>query len=146
VARLDPVAQDNPALSMALVVPRAYVQAGDGQTEAAIQSLRKALAAMPRQRDLNYFIGDLSQQAGDVDAAEAAYRIVTESVTFLGTNPIIPLARLKLARLLIDRGDRAGAREQLDALLAQWKDADGEFMALAEAKKLRAQVDGAPGL
>jgi predicted TPR repeat methyltransferase len=121
-------------------VPRAYVQAGDGQIDAAIQALQQVLAASPRLRDLNYFIGDLSEQAGDLDAAEAAYRVVTESVTFLGTNPIIPLARVKLARLLIARGDTAGAQAQLDALLAQWQDADSEFMVLSEVKKLRAQI------
>jgi predicted negative regulator of RcsB-dependent stress response len=65
---------------------------------------------------------------------------VTESVTFIGTNPIIPLSRLRLAKALIKKGDAAGAKTQLDTLLAQWKDADTEFPALVEARKLRSEI------
>ena len=140
LARLGAGAPGDVTLASALVVPRAYVQAHDGQTDAAIASLQAALSAAPRLRDVNYFIADLREHAGDLDGAEAGYRIVANSVTFIGTNPIIPLSRLRLARLLLKRGDQAGAKEQLDALLAQWKDADGDFPALGEARKLRAQI------
>jgi eukaryotic-like serine/threonine-protein kinase len=140
LARLGADMPGNAMLASALLVPRAYLQAKDGQTAAAIASLQAGLAAAPRLRDFNYFIADLREQSGDLDGAAAAYRIVTTSVTFIGTNPIIPLSRLKLAKLLLKRGDRNGAVEQLDALLAQWKDADGDFMVLSEVKKLRAQI------
>jgi tetratricopeptide (TPR) repeat protein len=140
LSRLDAAAQGNAMLTSALVVPRAYVQAQDGQTAAAIASLQAALAAAPRLRDFNYFIGDLREHSGDLDGAAASYRIVTNSVTFIGTNPIIPLSRLRLAKLLFARGDQAGAKEQLDVLLKQWKDADSDFLVLSDAKKLRAQI------
>jgi hypothetical protein len=45
---------------------------------------------------------------------------------------------LKLARLLVKRGDQKDAAVQLDTLLAQWKNAGGEFAALSELTKLRA--------
>ncbi len=59
---------------------------------------------------------------------------------FLGTNPVLPGSRLRLARLLLKKGDSAGAKEQLDVLLAQWKNADTEFPMLTSAKTLRGQI------
>ena len=41
---------------------------------------------------------------------------------------MIPGRPSALARLLIKKGDTAGAQEQLDILLAQWKDADADFV------------------
>ena len=38
---------------------------------------------------------------------------------------------------LIKKGETAGANEQLDILLKQWKDADSEFPLLKEVKALR---------
>jgi eukaryotic-like serine/threonine-protein kinase len=138
--RLVEAAKESPALAPALNIPRAYLQSVDGHPAEAIAALQAVLATTPRLRDLNYFIGDIQERSGDLAGAAASYRIVTGSVTFLGASPIIPWSRLKLARLLVKRGDQKGAAEQLDALLAQWKNADGEFAALSEVKKLRAQI------
>jgi len=138
--RLVEAAKASPGLAPALNVPRAWLQAVDGQPAEAIASLQAVLAATPRLRDLNYFIGAIQEQSGDLDAAAASYRVVTGSVTFLGASPIIPWSRLKLARLLVKKGDQKGAAEQLDALLAQWKNADEEFAALSEVKKMRAGI------
>jgi tetratricopeptide (TPR) repeat protein len=138
--KLPAEAAGDPGIATTLAVPRAFVQAKDGQTAEAIKALQSLLAISPRLRELHYFIGDFKEQAGDADGAIAAYRAVTESVTVIGTNPIIPLARLRLAKALIKKGDSAGAKQQLDTLLAQWKDADTEFPALLEARKLRAEL------
>jgi len=134
----------DPGFAQAFVVPRAFIQARDGKAAEAVAALQGVIAVSPRQRELNYFIGDIQEQAGDLDAAIASFRIVTESVTFIGTNPIIPLSRLRLAKVLIKKGDTAGAKKELDVLLAQWKDADTEFPALVETRKLRNGL-GAPG-
>ena len=138
--KLPAEAARDPGMATTLAVPRAFVQAKDGQTAEAIKALQSLLAISPRLRELHYFIGDFKEQSGDADGAIAAYRAVTESVTVIGTNPIIPLARLRLAKALIKKGDSAGAKQQLDTLLAQWKDADTEFPALLEARKLRGQL------
>jgi tetratricopeptide (TPR) repeat protein len=137
LAKLPPEAASDGTLATPLAVPRAYVQAKDGHAAEALASLQSLMALNPRLRELNYFIGDIKEQSGDTDAAIACYKSVTESLTFLGTNPIIPLSRLRLAKALIKKGDTAGAKAQLDALLTQWKDADTEFPALLEARKLR---------
>jgi tetratricopeptide (TPR) repeat protein len=140
LAKLPPEAATDSMLATALAVPRAYVQAQDGHATEAVASLQSLMAITPRLRELNYFIGDIKEQSGDLAAAIASYKAVTESVTFIGTNPIIPLSRLRLAKALIKKGDAAGAKTQLDTLLAQWKDADTEFPALVEARKLRSEI------
>jgi hypothetical protein len=140
LARMPDEAKNNPGMAPTLTVSRAYLQARDGHPAEAIAALQSVIASTPRLREFNYFIADIREQSGDLDGAVAGYRVVAGSVTFLGTNPIIPLSRLKLARLLIKRGDQNGARDQLDALLKQWKDADSEFPALTEARTLRKQI------
>lgn len=140
LARMPDEAKNNPAMAPTLTVSRAYLQAKDGHAADAIAALQAVIAATPRLREFNYFIADIREQSGDLDGAVAGYRAVAGSMTFLGTNPIIPLSRLRLARLLIKRGDQNGAKEQLDALLTQWKDADSDFPALTEAKALRKQI------
>ena len=121
-----------------LIVARAYVQASEGQTAAALAALQAALVANPRARDMHYFMADIREQTGDIDGAIAGYRAMIDSLTYLGPNPLIPTARLRLAKLLLKKNDSAGAKEHLDVLLKQWKYADTEFPALTEAKALRA--------
>jgi len=123
-----------------LIVARAYVQAKEGKAAAALAALQAMLASNPRARDINYFMADIREQSGDRDGAIAGYRTMVGSLTYLGPNPLIPAARLRLARLLIKKNDAAGASEHLDALLKQWKDADTQFPALTEAKALRAGI------
>jgi tetratricopeptide (TPR) repeat protein len=137
VKRFSAGGSDSP-LGPPLVVARAYVQAQDGQTADAIASLQAMLTTNPRARDLEFFIADLRERSGDADRALIGYRTVIGSLTYLGPSPLIPMARLKAAKILAAKGDRTGALEQLDALLKQWKDADEEFPALTEVRKLRA--------
>ena len=59
-------------LAPTLAVPRAYVQAKDGHAAEAVASLQSMLALSPRLRELNYFIGDIKEQSGDLDGAIAA--------------------------------------------------------------------------
>ena len=67
--------------------------------------------------------------------AIAAYRTVVQAQPILGANPAIAPARLYLGRALAKKGDAAGAKEQLDALTAQWKDADSDFPWRLQARK-----------
>jgi len=132
--------KENDTLGPPLAVARAYMSAKAGKTAEGIAALQATLVEVPRARDLNFFIADLRERSGDLDGAMAGYRAVIGSLTYLGANPLIPASRLRLAKILLKKGDTAGAKEQLDVLLQQWKDADGEFPALTEAKKLRAGI------
>ena len=132
----------NEALGPPLVVSRAYLLAEDGKTPEAIASLQAALVQNPRARDMHFFMADLKERSGDLDGALAGYRMVINSLTYLGPNPLIPSSRMRIAKILLKKGDKNGAKEQLDVLLNQWKDADTGFPGLAEVRALRGQVGG----
>jgi tetratricopeptide (TPR) repeat protein len=121
------------------IVAQAYVLAADGKHAEAVARIRTAVVQNARAQDLQFFLGDVLERSGDTDGAIAAYRRLVGPAGVLGPNPVVPVARLRLARLLLARSDAAGANEQLDALLKQWKNADTEFPALVEARKLRGQ-------
>lgn len=132
--------KNSAALGPPLTVARSYVQARDGHPAEAIAALQAVLTDIPRARDLNFYIADIKEHSGDDTGAIAGYRVVISSLAYLGPNPLIPISRLRLAKLLLKHGDQAGAKEQLDVLLKQWKDADSEFPALTEANALRAKL------
>jgi tetratricopeptide (TPR) repeat protein/predicted Ser/Thr protein kinase len=139
--RLEALEQKGSDLPPAVAVARAYLLADSGKVAEGIALLQTTLAANPRARDLHFFVGQLRERAGDLDAAIESYRLVVDSITFLGANPIIAGARLELAEALLQKGDAAGARVQIDALLEQWKDADAEFWALGQAKELGRKIE-----
>ena len=133
-------AETNRAVTGALAVARAYVLAADGKPDEGIAQIQQALAQNPRAQDLHFFIGDIREKAGQVDDAIPSYARVVEFGAFTGANPVVPVSRFRLARLQIKKGDQAGARTNLDALLRQWANADTEFEMLKEAKALRASL------
>ena len=139
-AALPRLAKSDVATSGSVAVTRAYVLAHDGKYEDAMAELQRTLAQFPRAQDLHFMMGDIRQQAGQIDEAIAEYRRIVDGSAYFGANAVVPGARLKLAQLLLRRGDAAGAKAQLDALLTQWKNADTEFPSLTETKKLRAQI------
>jgi tetratricopeptide (TPR) repeat protein len=123
-----------------LGVARAYLLASQRKFAEAQAELQHALAQFPRALELHYMRGDIHEKAGSPDEALAAFRRVVANAAYLGTNAVVPAARLRLARLLLKRGDTADARQQLDLLLAQWRTADTELPMLTEAKALREQI------
>jgi tetratricopeptide (TPR) repeat protein len=134
---LTAAAKDNPALATPARVARAYVLAGDRKFDEALKEILASIGTNPRAQDLYFVAGDLYERSGRVDEAIAEYRNVIAPKMFLGPNPVIPVSRVRLARLLMQKGDTAGANEQLDILLKQWKDADSEFPLLKEVRALR---------
>jgi len=135
--KLTTAAQENPTLATPVRVAHAYVLAGDRKFDEALAEIRTSIGMNPRAQDLYFVAGDLYERAGRVDEAIAEFRNVIAPKMFLGPNPVIPVSRVRLARLLIKKGETAGANEQLDILLKQWKDADSEFPMLKEVRALR---------
>jgi tetratricopeptide (TPR) repeat protein len=134
-------AETNRGITGALAVARAYVLAADGKPDEGVAQIQQALALNPRAQDLHFFIADIREKAGQIDDAVPSYARVVEFGAFAGANPVVPVARFRLARLQIKKGDQAGARTNLDALLRQWANADTEFEMLREAKTLRASLN-----
>ena len=135
--KLTAAAKENPALATPVRVTGAYVLAGDRKFDEAIKDIRASIGTNPRAQDLYFVAGDLYTRAGRDDEAIAEYRNVVSPKMFLGPNPVIPVSRVRLARLLLKKGNTAGANEQLDILIKQWKDADTEFPLLKEVRALR---------
>jgi DNA-binding winged helix-turn-helix (wHTH) protein/tetratricopeptide (TPR) repeat protein len=71
------------------------------------------------------------RQAGP---AAAEFQKVLDHPGLVGRGPLMPLARLQLARTLLVQGDRAGARRSYEQLLADWKNADPDLPVLQQAK------------
>jgi len=134
VPRLLQEGKNNQSIYAPATVAQAYLTAAAGKPQEAIAQLEALLAEIPRQLDINYFIGQIRAAAGDEEGAIANYRNVIAARSYLGANAAVPASRLALAALLKKRGDAAGAREQYDILLKQWKDADTEFKLLREAR------------
>jgi predicted Zn-dependent protease len=135
---LQKAAANDRRVAAPTTVAAAQVRAASGQVRDAVASLDALILESPQSLDVNYFIGRLRQSMGDGPGAIAAYQLVIGARAFLGANPVVPASRLALAELLMKQGNQDGAREQLDALLKQWKDADTEFEMLTRARRLRA--------
>ncbi len=141
VPALVKAAETNRNLAAPVAVARGYVLAADGQTDEAIALIQGALAQNPRAQDLHFFIADIREKAGQTDDAMASYQRVVDFGALAGANPVVPVSRLRLARLLTKKGDKAAARTHLDTLLKQWESADTDFEMLREAKGLRASLN-----
>ena len=141
VPGLVKAAETNRGIAGAVGVARAYVLAADGKADEGIAHIQQALAQNPRAQDLHFFIGDIREKAGQNEEALASYQRVVDFGAFAGANPVVPVSRLRLARLLAKKGDTAAARNHIDTLLKQWENADTDFAMLREAKTLRASLN-----
>jgi tetratricopeptide (TPR) repeat protein len=138
--RLEPEAKNNEQVRLPLAVLKAYAEAADGHVPQAIAELEAVLHEFPRALDCNFHIGKFRERTGDLKGAEANYRIIISAMPVLGLNPLISATRLSLGEVLVKEGNSAGAKEQFDALLKQWKDADREFQLLKTVKEERAKI------
>jgi tetratricopeptide (TPR) repeat protein len=141
IARLDPLGKQDPAVWVPVAVAKAYVRAAGGQPKEAVSDLQATLTENPRALEINFHIGRIRGNAGDVDGAESSYRQITDAASILGYSTVITGARWKLAEVLIKKGNTAGAKEQLDALLKQWEKADTEFTLLKKVREERKALD-----
>jgi hypothetical protein len=78
---------------------------------------------------------------GRCGRAESSYRQIIDAASILGYSTVITGARWKLAEVLIKKGNTAGAKEQLDALLKQWEKADTEFTLLKKVREERKKLE-----
>ena len=141
IARLDPLGKQDRTVWIPVAIAKAYVRAAGGQPKEAVSDLQAALTESPRALEINFHIGHIRANAGDLDGAESSYRQITDAANILGFSPVTTGARLMLAEVLIKKGNTAGAKEQLDALLKQWRNADTEFTLLKKVREERKTLD-----
>ncbi len=135
VPALEKIDANDQAQYQPALVARALVMAADGRAREAAGLLEAYLVQNPRSLDLHYYIGVIHERSGADAEAIRAYRAVVQSRSILGPNPAVMAGRLALGQLLKKAGDTAGAKEQFDALLAQWEKADADFAMLAELRR-----------
>jgi tetratricopeptide (TPR) repeat protein len=140
VARLDPLGKQDQSVWVPVAIAKAYLRASAGQPHEAVADLKATLNEVPRSIEINFHIGRIQADAGDLDDAEASYRTLIQAFSALGLNPIVTAARWKLTEVLAKKGDTAGAKEQFDALLKQWEKADTEFALLKKVREERRKL------
>lgn len=120
-----------------LPIARAATALSRGRFEATVDALRPAApiergtiaALLPM-----YLRGTARFRDGQFDAAVREFRTVLETRGADPFSPILPLARLGLARALAGAGDPAASRAAYTELLAIWAGADADFPLLREAR------------
>ncbi len=103
-ARVHP---DHPAIE----TMRARIEVAEGDVDAGLARLRRVLERRPISRRAFEALATVLQQRGELDALEECHR------RFLLEQPNDPQWTFGLAALSLLRGDAAGAREEIDALL-----------------------------
>jgi len=152
---LEYLGETGRALELAALVPdvpaRRYHRALARWRAGGDLSELQALAVEPGFTAAPYFLGEAL--LGQGDAAGAARELRRFQAGFrgglLGLDPsrpglfdawAFPRSHLLLARALLAQDDRSGAAATLAALLEQWRQADPDLPALAEARALAARV------
>jgi len=134
VVRLEKEPLDGQPVFLPVAIAKAYIRASRGELKEAIQDIDATIAEFPHALDLHFHLGRIRELAGDFAGAAKSYRTTLQVLPQLGLNPQIVPVRIRLANVLAKQGDAAGAKEQFDALRAQWKDRDTEFALVREVK------------
>ncbi|HET7699092.1 MAG TPA: protein kinase [Vicinamibacterales bacterium] len=126
---------------------RAAIALQQGRADAAIDALG---AAIPTEFGTiaglvpGYLRGEAYLQKGLLTEAIAEYTKVLEHRGVSPFAPVIPMARLGIARAHARAGDAASSRRAYDELFAIWKHADAGFVPLAAARGEYAALSSRP--
>jgi hypothetical protein len=137
LAELEKDGRKNQNVWLPAAIVRAYVLEGEGKPREGLVVVEQLIVEFPQATELQFHLGHFKEAAGDMPGALAAYRATIAALPTLGLSPVVPACRMGLARALQKQGDAAGATQQLDILLEQWKDADTEFTLLKKVRALR---------
>jgi tetratricopeptide (TPR) repeat protein/predicted Ser/Thr protein kinase len=123
--------------SFYLPLARAAIRLARGQADPAIEVLRDAA---PYERGSVaalapiYLRGLAWLQSRSPDEAAAQFRTVLDHRGVDPFSPLLPLARVGLARALALGGDREASRAEYEAILRDWSDADADVPVLVAAR------------
>jgi len=134
VVRLEKEPLEGQPVFLPVAIAKAYIRAAKGEAKEAVQDIDATMAEFPHALDLHFHLGRIRELTGDLAGAATSYRTTLQVLPQLGLNPQIVPVRIYLASVLTKQGDAAGAKEQLDALKAQWKDKDTDFALSREVR------------
>ena len=134
----DDVAQKRPydTLVQFVAVPliKAQIELNHENPGRAIDLLDSALVYARANSGVLYVRGNAYLKAGRGSDAVQAFQRLLDWKNLLSIDPIMPLAKVGLARAYVLAGDKARARVAYQDFFAVWKDADPDIPALREVK------------
>jgi eukaryotic-like serine/threonine-protein kinase len=142
VRRLAASHPDDTLMQAGYVVPaEAAVHLGAGRADAALEELRRASAyefGIVAALIPAYLRGEAYLRTGAVSDAAREFSAVLDHRGTDPFSPVLPMARLRLARALEQSGEVARAREVREALRAEWSGADPAVLRMLETTQSRA--------
>ena len=134
----DDVAQKRPydTLVQFVAVPlvKAQIELNRGNPGKAIDLLDSALVYARANSGVLYVRGNAYLKAGRGSEAVQAFQRLLDLSGVITIDPIMPLARVGLARAYVLAGDKARSRVAYQDFLALWKDADPDVPVLRNVK------------
>ena len=134
----DDVAQKRPydTLVQFVEVPlvKAQIELNQGNPAKAIDLLDGALVYARANSGVLYVRGNAYLKAGRGAEAVQAFQRLQDLKSIIIIDPVMPLAKLGLARAYVMADDKARARVAYQDFLAVWKDADPNVPLLREVK------------
>jgi tetratricopeptide (TPR) repeat protein len=134
----DEVAQKRPfdTLVQFVQVPliKAQIELNKNNPGKAIDLLDSALVYARGSSGVLYIRGNAFLKAGRGSDAVQAFQRLLDMKNVLSVDPVMPLAKVGLARAYVMAGDKARARVAYQDFLAGWKDADPDVPVLRAVK------------
>ncbi|HEX3354033.1 MAG TPA: protein kinase [Terriglobales bacterium] len=134
----DEVAQKRPydTLVQFVIAPlvRAQIELNHDNPGKAIDLLDSALVYARANSGVLYVRGNAYLKAGRGSEAVQAFQRLLDMKDVIAVDPLMPLAKVGIARAYVMAGDKAKARVAYQDFLGLWKDADPEIPMLREVK------------
>jgi tetratricopeptide (TPR) repeat protein len=134
----DDVAQKRPydTLVQFVGVPlvKAQIELNEGNSGKAIDLLDSALVYARANSGVLYVRGNAYLKAGRGSDTVQAFQRLLDLKNVINVDPIMPLAKVGLARAYVMAGDKARSRVAYQDFLAVWKDADPDIPVLRAVK------------
>ena len=113
---------------------KAQIELNRGNPGKAIDLLDSALVYARANSGVLYVRGNAYLKAGRGSDAVQAFQRMLDLKNVITIDPIMPLAKVGLARAYVMAGDKARARVAYQDFFALWKDADPDVPELREVK------------
>jgi len=134
----DEVAQKRPydTLVQFVMAPlvKAQIEINQGNPSKATDMLDSALVYARANSGVLYVRGNAYLKAGRGSDAVQAFQRLLDMKNVIAVDPLMPLAKVGIARAYVMTGDKAKARVAYQDFLALWKDADPEIPLLRQVK------------
>ena len=113
---------------------KAQIELNHRNPTKAIDLLDSALVYARANSDVLYVRGNAYLKAGRGSDAVQAFQRLLDMKSVINVDPLLPLAKVGMARAYVMAGDPARARVTYQDFLALWKDADPDIPVLRDVR------------